>query len=253
MKTSDDSQLRAAHPAVRSRRRDAGARHQPHHRRRKDRRNRPMVRKPRDEARHHPRVAGVANRSRRRNACWSRLLHAARVRRRRRRDGRRVHDQPPRNGFFIFNKGEGYEYVMTLVLIGVALARRSAPASGRSTKRARRGAGLPRSNSVCSSAVLGGLGAARAREEAVTGADFWRPERKPRGLTRAAEFLRGVGHQELGFERAVLDRSHHDLRQLHVRRKLVEKYDRRSRRRPRSGPASGSARRRASACRRARS
>jgi putative oxidoreductase len=27
-----------------------------------------------------------------------------------------------RNGFFIFNKGEGYEYVMTLVLAGVALS-----------------------------------------------------------------------------------------------------------------------------------
>ena len=26
-----------------------------------------------------------------------------------------------KNGFFIFNKGEGYEYVMTLLLCGVAL------------------------------------------------------------------------------------------------------------------------------------
>ena len=38
-----------------------------------------------------------------------------------------------KNGFFIFRPGEGYEYVLTLLLTGFALARHRRRASGRST------------------------------------------------------------------------------------------------------------------------
>ena len=39
------------------------------------------------------------------------------------------------NGFFIFRPGEGWEYVMTLVIVGFADRGRRARGSGRSTTR----------------------------------------------------------------------------------------------------------------------
>ena len=76
-----------------------------------------------------------------------------------------------RNGFFIFRKGEGYEYVMTLTVVGVALA-----VLGPGSWSLDHAAGLQHLTGWDGLAIGAGAGAGGAL--ALLGG-FWRPERKP--------------------------------------------------------------------------
>ena len=76
-----------------------------------------------------------------------------------------------RNGFFIFNKGEGYEYVLTLTVFALALSPLGAGQWSLDHKVVELD-WLPRTDFLIT--AVGGLGGALALL-----AVFWRPEKKP--------------------------------------------------------------------------
>ena len=81
-----------------------------------------------------PRVAGQSHRSGRRGVVGARAAHAVGCGRHRRGHGRCLDHRHRGNGFFIFRPGEGWEYVMTLTVVGLALGTLG-PGTGRSTMR----------------------------------------------------------------------------------------------------------------------
>jgi putative oxidoreductase len=77
-----------------------------------------------------------------------------------------------KNGFFIFNKGEGYEYVMTLLLCGVVLGT-VGPGSWSLDDALEINDDLTGTTGLLVSLVAGGAGALLLL------AVFWRPVKKP--------------------------------------------------------------------------
>jgi putative oxidoreductase len=80
-----------------------------------------------------------------------------------------------KNGFFIFNKGEGYEYVMTLLLCGVVLGT-IGPGSWSLDDALEINDDLTGTTGLLLSLVAGGVGALLLL------AVFWRPVKKTPGV-----------------------------------------------------------------------
>ena len=80
-----------------------------------------MVREPRHEARHRARVAGLITEVGAGTMLVLGLLHRSR-RRVWSGDVVAIITNHLKNGFFIFNKGEGYEYVMSLTVMALVAA-----------------------------------------------------------------------------------------------------------------------------------
>jgi len=174
-------------------------RDQPRVRRRQDRRDRPVVREPwhapgmasRLDGQPHEVGAGAAPAG---------PADTGGGRRRRRRDVRRVDHQPRDEGFFIFRPGEGYEYVMTLTLLGLAISILG-PGTGASTTS-------PNSNPTSSVDRPVDRTRRRRRRALALLAGFWRPNaRRTDAGPGAADLLTRLMADTLPAVRWLDDRS----------------------------------------------